>query len=157
MSEIKIGDKAPDFEFIETLESNWKLSDHLGGKNIDLLFFPLAYSPPCTEELCGIRDGINEFQNLDAEVIAASIDHPFVLEAWKKELELPFSLLSDFNTDVCRKFGACHDHLGPLNGVAKRSAFVIDDEGTIRYQWISDDPGVLPNIDEIRQVLDGLK
>ncbi|MBU8922844.1 MAG: redoxin domain-containing protein [Bacteroidales bacterium] len=157
MSEIKIGDQAPDFELIETLESNWKLSDHLGGKTIVLLFFPLAYSPPCTEELCGIRDGFNEFQNLDAEVIAVSVDHPFVLDSWKKELELPFSLLSDFNTDVCRKFGACHTQLGPLKGVAKRSAFVIDNEGKIRYQWISDDPGVLPNIDEIRQVLDGLK
>ena len=157
MSEIKIGDKAPDFELIETMESSWKLSDHLGGKNIVLLFFPLAYTPVCKEELCSMRDGINEFRALDAEVIAASIDSPFVLANWKKELELPFSLLSDFNTEVCRKFGACHTQLGPLNGVAKRSAFVIDNEGKIRYQWISDDPGVLPNIDEIRQVLDGLK
>ncbi|HSG26840.1 MAG TPA: redoxin domain-containing protein [Candidatus Krumholzibacterium sp.] len=157
MANYKVGDQAPDFELIESMESTWKLSDHLGDKNIVLLFFPLAYTRPCTEELCGMRDGFHEFQGLDAELIAASVDNPLVLAHWKEELGLPFSLLSDFNKEVCQMLGACHDTLGPLNVVAKRSAFVIDSEGTIRYQWISDDPGVLPNIEEIRQVLNDLK
>jgi peroxiredoxin len=157
MKPLKIGDQAPDFELIESMESGWKLSDHMGHKNIVLLFFPLAYSSTCKEELCSMRDGFNEFRGLEAEVIAASVDSPFVLANWKKELALPFPLLSDFNKKVCQEFGAFHTQLGPLQGVAKRSAFVIDNGGKIRYTWISEDPGVLPDVDEIRRVLNDLK
>lgn len=157
MGNFKLGDQAPDFELLESMESTWKLSDHLGGNNILLLIFPLAFSPPCTDELCSIRDGFKEFQGLDADVIAISVDHPFVLEAWKKELGLQFSLLSDFNKQVCQALGAYHTRLGPLQGVGKRSAFVIDSEGKIQYSWISEDPGVLPNIEEIKRVLESLK
>ena len=157
MSKLNVGDQAPDFELIESFESNWKLSDHLGGKNIVLLFFPLAFSEPCEKELCAMRDGFHEFQNLDAEVIAASIDNPLANARWQKELGIPFPMLSDFNKTVCQQFGAFHAQLGPLQGVAKRSAFIIDGEGKIRYQWISEDPGVLPDIEEIKQVLESLK
>ncbi|MBN2071161.1 MAG: redoxin domain-containing protein [Candidatus Krumholzibacteriota bacterium] len=156
MSGYATGDKVRDFELLESMESTWKLSEHLGGKNIVMLLFPLAFSPPCTEELCSMRDGFHEFRDLDAEVIAASIDSPFVLAKWKEELGLQFPLLSDFNTKVCQEFGACHAELGPLHGVAKRSAFVIDNEGKLRYSWISDDPGVLPKLEEIKKVLEGL-
>ena len=156
MARYSAGDKVDDFELIESMETTWKLSNHLGGKNIVMLFFPLAFSPTCTEEMCSFRDGFREFTDLDAEVIAASIDHPFVLAKFKEELGLPFPLLSDFNNVVCQAFDACHAVLGPLQGVAKRSAFVIDSEGILRYSWISDDPGVLPPLDEIKKVLDSL-
>ena len=156
MSQYTVGDKAPDFELIESMESTWKLSDHLGGKNIVMLLFPLAFSPTCKEELCSMRDGFREFKDLDADVIAASIDSPFVLAKWKEELGLPFPLLSDFNNEVCQEFNACHAALGPLQGVAKRSAFVIDNAGILRFSWISDDPGILPPLDEIKKVLDDI-
>ena len=104
MAQLSIGDKAPDFELPVTMEETWKLSDHIGERNLVLLFFPLAFSPTCHEEMCSIRDGFSEWQSLDAEVVAISVDHPFVLEAWKKELGLQYPLLSDFNKKDSPRF-----------------------------------------------------
>ena len=153
MTNLNTGDTAPVFELPESMEKNWKLSDHIGHKNIVLLFFPLAYSPTCHDEMCSMRDGFHEFQNLDAEVVAISVDSPFVLSQWRKELELPFPLLSDFNKSVCQLYGVCYETLGPLKGVAKRSAFVIDKSGIVRYSWVSEDPGKLPDVGEIKETL----
>lgn len=157
MNALRVGDKAPDFELPISMDKTWRLYDNLGQKNIVVLFFPLAFSPTCREELCSIRDGFREFRSLDALVVAISVDSPFVLARWKEELALPFALLSDFNKVAAPSYGAFHEKLGPLYGVAKRSAFVIDKEGKVRYAWISDDPGKLPDIAEIKKTLDGLK
>jgi len=154
---LSIGDKAPDFTLPEKMDTTWKLSDHIGKNNIVLLFFPLAFSPTCHEELCAIRDGFTEFETLDATVVAVSIDNPFVLGKFKEELGLKYPLLSDFNKRVARAYGAFHEKLGPLEGVAKRSAFIIDKAGKIAYEWISDDPGTLPDIAEIMDKLDEIK
>ncbi|OQX83697.1 MAG: hypothetical protein B6D63_05815 [Candidatus Latescibacteria bacterium 4484_7] len=156
MTTLNKGDKAPAFEIPENMEQNWKLADHVGHRNILLLFFPLAYSPTCHDEMCSMRDGFHEFQNLDAEIVAVSVDSPFVLNQWRKELELPFPLLSDFNKGVCQSYGVCYDTLGPLKGVAKRSAFVIDKSGTVQYAWVSEDPGKLPDVAAIKEVLNKL-
>lgn len=157
MAELNIGDKAPDFELPLTMEETWKLSENIGKKNIVLLFFPLAFSPACHNEMCSIRDGFSEFKGLDATVIAASIDNPFVLNKWKEELGLPYPLLSDFNKTVGKAYGAFHEQLGPLQGVNKRAAFIIDKTGTIRYAWVSDDPGTMPDIAEIKKELDKIQ
>ena len=154
---LSIGDKAPHFELPVTMEETWKLSDNLRKQNIVLLFFPLAFSPSCHDELCSIRDGFTEFRNLDARVIGISVDSPFVLNKWKDELKLPFELLSDFNKKAAQAYSAFHEKLGPLEGVAKRAAFVIDREGIIQYEWISDDPGTLPDVEAIKDILDELK
>jgi peroxiredoxin len=157
MTKLSIGDKAPNFELPVTMEETWKLSENLHDKTIVLLFFPLAFSPACHDELCSIRDGFNEFRNLDATVIAVSTDNPFVLNKWKDELGLPFELLSDFNKETAQAYGAFHEKLGPLRGVAKRAAFVIDRDGVIQYVWVSDDPGTLPDVEAIKKALDELK
>lgn len=154
---LSIGDKAPDFTLPETMETTWTLSEHIGKNNIVLLFFPFAFSSVCREELCSIRDGFKEFQGLDALVVAASVDHPFVLAKFKEDLGLQFPLLSDFNKKVAPAYGAFHEKLGPLEGVAKRSAFIIDKAGKIAYEWISDDPGTLPDVTEIMDKLDEMK
>ncbi len=139
------------------MEETWKLSDHIGGKNILLVFFPLAFSPVCHDEMCAIRDGFSELEVLDAEVVAVSTDSPFVLAKWKEELGLQYPLLSDFNKVAGRAYGAFHEELGPLRGVDKRAAFIIDTSGKIAWEWISDDPGVLPDLDEIMDKLDEMK
>ncbi len=154
---LSIGDKAPDFELPVTMEETWKLSENLRKQNTVLLFFPLAFSPSCHDELCSIRDGFKEFRALDAQVIGISVDSPFVLNKWKEELKLPFGLLSDFNKTASQAYSAFHEKLGPLEGVAKRAAFVVDREGIIQYEWISDDPGVLPDVEAIKDILDELK
>lgn len=157
MTALKIGDKAPDFEIPVTMTETWRLSENIGEENIVLLFFPLAFSPPCHEEMCSIRDGFNEFKELNATVVAISIDNPFVLNKWKEELGLPYPLLSDFNKTVGKAYGAFHEELGPLNGVNKRAAFIIDKAGVIQYMWVSDDPGTLPDVAKIMDTLDELK
>lgn len=154
MAKLNIGDKAPDFELPITMDETWKLSDHIGEANIVLLFFPLAFSPPCHDEMCSIRDGFSEFKGLDATVVAVSVDNPFVLGKWKEELGLPYPLLSDFNKTAGKAYGAFYEELGPLKGVNKRSAFIIDKEGTIRFVWVSEDPGVMPDITEIKKELE---
>ena len=117
---------------------------------------PLAV--PChEEELCSLRDGFREFQGLNATVAAISIDHPFALNAWKEKENFQFTLLSDFNKTVGPLYGAFHEELGPLKGVEKRAAFVIDKGGNLQYTWVSDDPLVLPDFNEIKDVLDELK
>ncbi len=98
-----------------------------------------------------------DYEALNATVIGISVDHPFVLNKWKEELGLQFTLLSDFNKTVCQTYGAYHEELGPLKGVAKRSVFIIDKAGILRYIWISDDPGKMPEVTEIQDVLDELK
>jgi glutaredoxin-dependent peroxiredoxin len=157
MIKLNIGDKAPDFELPITMDQMWKLSDHIGKQNIVILFFPFAYSPPCHAEMCSFRDGFREFKALDALVVGISVDNPFVLVKWKEDLGLPFTLLSDFNKTVGPAYGAHHEKLGPLKGVEKRSAFVIDKKGIIRYASVSEDPLVLPDVAAIKKVLDGLK
>jgi peroxiredoxin len=157
MAELKVGDKAPFFELPVTMEETWKLKDHIGKSNIVVIFFPLAFSPPCHEELCSIRDGFTEWQGLNAQVVAISIDNPFVLNKWKEELGLQYPLLSDFNKTVGQAYGAFHDELGPLKGVNKRAAFVIDRGGKIQYTWVSEDPLKMPDFGEIKDVLDELK
>jgi peroxiredoxin len=157
MPNLRVGDKAPLFELPLDMEVTWKLADKIGTQNIVLLFFPFAYSSVCHDEMCAFRDGFREFKNLDALVVAISVDSPFVLNKWKEELQLPFSLLSDFNKTVAPLYGAFHETIGPLKGAAKRSAFVIDKQGIIRYAWVSDDPKNLPDVTAIKKVLDGLK
>ena len=157
MAELKIGDKAPVFELPVTMEETWKLANHVGQKNIVLIFFPFAFSPPCHEELCSLRDAFTEYEALNATGIGISVDHPFVLNKWKEELGLQFTLLSDFNKTVGPLYGAFHEQLGPLKGVEKRAAFVIDRGGNIQYTWISEDPLKMPDFGEIKDVLDELK
>jgi peroxiredoxin len=157
MAKLNVGDKAPNFELPVTMDKMWKLSDYIGKQNIVVLFFPFAYSPPCHKEMCGIRDGFREFKSLDALVVGISVDSPFVLNKWKEELGLPFTLLSDTYKTVGPAYGAFHEKLGPVSGVEKRSAFVIDKKGIIRYASVSDDPLVLPDIAAIKKVLEGLK
>jgi peroxiredoxin len=157
MANLRIGDKAPDFELPIDMDLTWKLSDKVGKQNIVLLFFPFAFSPPCFKEMCSFRDGFREFKSVDALIVGISVDNPFVLNKWKEELQLPFSLLSDYNKTVAPAYGALHEKLGMLKGVAKRAAFVIDKKGIIRYAWVSEDPLNLPDVAAVKKALDGLK
>ncbi len=118
------------------------------------MFFPLAFSPVCTNELTAVRDEYERYSSLGVEILAISVDNPFALQAWAEQLELPFPLLSDFNREVAGAYGALYQDYFGMEGVAKRSAFVIDRQGTLRYRWVSDDDSRMPPFDEVRTVLD---
>ena len=151
---VEIGQQAPDFKPGATTGDELSLGQFKGEQPVVLLFFPFAFTSVCENELSTMRDEHDLYASKNVQVLAASVDSPFTLKEWAKKLELPFPLLSDFNKGTASAYGALHEDLGGLKGVAKRSAFVIDKDGIVRYRWISDDPGQLPNFDEIKAAVE---
>jgi len=153
---IQKGDKAPNFTLRDTDTSEVNLSGY-EGKNVVLLFFPLAFTDVCTTELCTMRDDMKLYNDMNAEVLAISVDSPFTLAKFKEEQDLNFSLLSDFNKTVSRSYGALYeDFVLDLKGVSKRSAFVIDTKGIIRYAEVLENAGEQPNFAAIKETLGDL-
>ncbi len=150
---LTIGDKAPEFTLRASDKSEVNLSDYRG-KNVVLLFFPLAFTGVCTKELCDVRDNLNIYSSLDAEVLALSVDSLFSLEQFKESQGYNFPLLSDFNKDASRAYGALYeDFVLGMKGVSKRAAFVIDPQGTIKYAEVLEDAGQVPNFDKVQEAL----
>ena len=152
---IQVGDTAPAFTLKNAAMEDVSLGD-FAGKSVVLLFVPLAFTGVCTQELCEISAGINAYQDLDAQVLGISVDSPFSLNAWAEKEGIAIPLLSDFNKEVSAAYGAQHEDLLGFKGIAKRSAFVVDGEGIVRYAWVSDDPEVLPDFAAIRACLQSL-
>lgn len=150
---LNIGDTAPSFTLFDTDKNQVKLEDY-HGKNLVVLFFPAAFTSVCTTELCSMRDNIGDYNSLNAEVVAISIDTPFTLGKFKEEQNLNFPLLSDFNKEVSKAYGAQYDEfvLG-MKGVAKRSAFVIDSQGKIKYAEVLEDATKLPDFEAVKATI----
>jgi glutaredoxin-dependent peroxiredoxin len=148
---IEIGKEAPDFELPDTDMNTHKLSDYRG-KSMILAFFPAAESPVCTLEMCKFRDSLADLKESGAEIIGISVDGPFANKVFSKNRQLNFPLLSDYKKETIHKYGIVMKDLGKLKdyNAAKRSIFIVDSNGTTRYKWISDNPLVEPNYDEIR-------
>lgn len=153
---VQIGQQAPAFTLHDTDRNAVNLAD-LKGKNVLLLFFPMAFTGVCTTELCSIRDNIAVYNNANAQVLGISVDSPFTLAKFKAEQNLNFPLLSDFNKEVSTAYGAIYDaFIGWMKGVSKRSAFVIDAAGVIQYTEVLESAGDLPNFEAINATLNGL-
>ncbi len=151
MTAIKVGDKAPEFTLYSSDKKQVSLSDYKG-KNVLILFFPLAFTGTCTKELCGIRDNIYDFNGLDLEILAISIDSPQTLAKWKEMEHYSFTMLSDFNKEVSKAYGSQYDtFVMDMHGVAKRSAFLIDGEGIIQYAEVLEDAGQIPDMEAIKE------
>lgn len=103
-----------------------------------------------------MRNYFNEYEALDCKVFGISTDSPFVLDAWRKDLRLPFTLLSDYNRDVSRAYDCLYEELLGLKGVSRRAAYVIDREGTICYSCVCPDSRDLPDFEEIKKCLRGI-
>ncbi|ULQ58272.1 redoxin domain-containing protein [Flavihumibacter rivuli] len=153
---VQVGQKAPEFALFDTDKNKVSLGD-LKGKNVVLLFFPLAFTSVCTTELCSVRDNIAAYNNTNAQVLGISVDSLFTLGKFKEEQKLNFPLLSDFNKEVSSAYGSIYqDFVLDMKGVSKRSAFVIDKEGVIRYSQVLESAGDLPNFEAIHETLAGL-
>ena len=150
---LKVGDKAPLFTLYSDTQQSVSLVDYRG-QNLVLLFFPLAFTGVCTEEMCTFRDAMEDYNKLDAAVVAVSVDSPFTLARFKAAERLNFPLLSDFNKEVSRQYGALYETfvLG-MEGVSKRSAFVLDGEGIIRYAEVLESAGDQPDYSAIQETL----
>jgi peroxiredoxin len=153
---VQVGQDAPDFTLKNTDMQDVTLSAFRGQKNVVLLFVPLAFTGVCTTELCSVRDNLNTYAQLNAEVFGVSVDSPFAQKAWKEKEKLNFTLLSDFNRQAVKAYGAQYESLIGLQGVAKRAAFVIDKQGKVRYAEVMEDARNLPNFDQINATLKSL-
>jgi len=154
---VQVGESAPAFSLYDSEKKKVTLED-FKGKNVLLLFFPQAFTGTCTKELCSTRDNIALYDQANAQVLGISVDSLFTLARYKDDQQLNFPLLSDFNKEVSRDYGCLYDtFVFDMHGVSKRSAFVIDKMGIIRYAEILETASDLPNFNEIQKTLSGLK
>jgi peroxiredoxin len=148
--QLNPGDKAPDFTLYDSEKNKVSLSDYRG-KNVLLLFFPLAFTSVCTAELCSVRDNLKMYEKLDVQPIGISVDTLHTLAKFKAEQNLNFPLLSDFNKEVSKLYGSIYETFGyDMKGVSKRSAFLIDKEGDIEYAEVLDNAGLQPDFSAIQ-------
>ena len=153
---MKIGTQAPDFSLYNSEKQKISLGD-FKGKNVLLLFFPLAFTNVCTEELCSVRDTLGDYSNSNAEVLGISVDSVFTLAKYKEENKINFPLLSDFNKEVSKAYNTLYEQFGfDMRGVSKRSAFLIDKEGVIKYVEILENAGEKPDFEAINKTLAAL-
>ena len=153
---VEPGQQAPDFTLFTEQKEAFTLSEQRGGRSTVLLFFPGAFTSVCTEEMCSVNSDLASYQNLDAQVVGISTDSPFVLKEFKKQNGLAFTLLSDHNGEVSAQYGAKYDHDFTdmkLDRIAKRSAFVIDPEGVVRYAEVLENAGNQPDFGAIHNAL----
>ncbi|WP_042683608.1 redoxin domain-containing protein [Candidatus Nitrosotenuis chungbukensis] len=147
---VNIGDRAPEFELVDTELKMRKLSE-FKGKKVVLSFFVAASSPVCTTEMCTFRDRWGEISNLGAQVIGISNDGPFANKAFAEKFNLNYPVLGDYKSKTIRDYDILMPDLLHVKGydAAKRSVFVLDENGTVRYKWVSESPLVEPNYQEI--------
>ncbi len=154
---IQAGQKAPDFTLLDTEKNAICLTD-LKGYNVVLLFFPLAFTSVCTAELCNVRDDISTYNKANAKVFGISVDSFFTLGKYRKEQNLNFPLLSDFNKEASIAYDVLYETFPSygMKGVSKRAVFVIDKEGVIRHSEICAAPADMPDFEAIQNCLSQL-
>ncbi len=157
---IAVGSKAPDF----TLKSknadglvDVKLSDNFGKTHTVLLFFPLAFTGVCTQELCDISGGIKAYADLGASVIGLSVDSPFAQEAWAQKEKITITLASDLNKETTKAYGVLFPGLAGIGDTSARAAFIIDKNGVVQYAEQTPSPKDLPNFEAVKAKLAELK
>jgi len=157
-NQIKVGDKAPGFTLPDTDLKPRSLKDFLGRKVV-LAFFVGAFTSVCTKEMCAFRDSMARLIDLKAQVIGISVNDPFSNQAFAEKNRLPFPILSDYNRQVIKTYGVETPDFAGLNGytVAKRSIFIVDKNGAVRYVWTTEDPTIEPNYKEIESVLEKIE
>ncbi|MCF8259174.1 MAG: peroxiredoxin [Melioribacteraceae bacterium] len=153
---VNVGNAAPDFTLKNYNLEDVTLSSFKGNKNVVLLFFPFVNTGVCEKELCQTRDGMGQYEELNAEVLAISVDSPFSHKLWVDKHKFNFQLLSDFNKEVSEKYGVLGVFVPgkfDYNGVSKRSVFVLDKDQNVTHVEILDSPGDEPDYNAIQDAL----
>lgn len=150
---FKNGDIAPDFILPDTEGNPISLNELISDGKLVLLFFPLAFTSTCTEELCIARDNMKFYNSLNTKVAAISVDSRYTLKEFKKSNNLNFLLLSDFNREVTELYGVLYDEFKGLNKVSKRASFVIDKNREVLFTEVLDNASDLPNFKLINKAL----
>jgi peroxiredoxin len=151
---VKVGDNAPGFTLPDTELKFRSLKNYLGCKVV-LAFFVSAFTAICTKEMCAFRDSMDRLIDLKVQVIGISVNDPFSNKAFAVKNRLPFPVLSDYKREVIKAYGVESPDFDGLNGytVAKRSIFILDKNGVVRYVWSTNNPEVEPNYAEIEAAL----
>ena len=153
---LKTGDRAPDVQLYDDATEPFSLQDALADGPVVLLFFPGAFTSVCTSELSAVGNDYDRYRDLGATVVGVSTDSPFALAEFKSVNKLPFSLLSDHDGAVSAAYGAKYDHdftpMG-LDRISKRAAFVVGEDGTLRYAEVLDNAGEQPDFDAVLESL----
>ncbi len=156
---IAVGTKAPDFSLKSKspADADVKLSNNFGQKNTVVLFFPLAFTGVCTTEMCDVTAGLGAYQQLNADVIAISVDSPFAQAAWAAKEKIGITLASDLNKEVTKQYDVLFPMLAGVGDTSARAAFVIDKSGVVQYSEQTPTPKDLPNFNAIKEVLGRLQ
>lgn len=146
---VTTGQQAPEFILVSSELTSVSLAD-FAGKKVVIHFFPFAFTGTCTTQLCTMRDSFGYYEGVNAQILGISVDSPFTLKKFKEEYEYQFPLLSDFNKDASKAYGAFYDEfvLG-LKGVSKRAAFVLDEDHKVIYAEVLDVATDLPDFEAI--------
>src|SRR5439155_25845766 len=151
---LSVGTKAPDFALKSKQASGLvdvKLSNNFGKKNTLLLFFPLAFTSVCTQEMCDITSGLNAYKDLNADVIGVSVDSPFAHEAWAQKEKITITLASDLNKETAKAYGTLLPDLIGLAAGSARAAVIIDKNGVIQYSEKTPTPKEQPKFHVIKE------
>jgi len=154
----RVGENVPDFTLTDTELKPRSLREFVG-KKIVLAFFVGAFTSVCTKEMCAFRDSMYRLVDLDAQVVGISVNDPFSNKAFAEKNELTFPILSDVNREVIKAYNLGASDFAGIKGytVSKRSIFVLDSKGVVRYTWVSEDPTVEPPYEKIQQVLSDIE
>jgi peroxiredoxin len=153
---ISVGTQAPDFNLKSKSSGELKdvkLSDNFGKKNTVILFFPLAFTGVCTQEMCDISAGLGGYSSLNADVIAISVDSPFAQEAWAKQNNITLTIASDLNKATTDAYGVRFPMLAGVGDTSARAAFVVDKTGVVQYAEQTATPKDLPNFEAVKAAL----
>lgn len=156
---IAVGSKAPDFTLKSKspTDADVKLSNNFGKKNTVVLFFPLAFTGVCTQEMCDITAGLTQYSGLNADVIGISVDSPFAQQAWAKQEKIGLTLASDLNKETAKAYGVLLPDLAGFGAVSARAAFVIDKNGVVQYAEQTATVKDLPNFGAVKESLGKLQ
>ena len=150
---LSIGQQAPPFTLYDSEKKPCVLESYRG-KKVLILFFPAAFTSTCTRELCAVRDELTYYNDLNTTVIAISTDALYSLAKYKEEQKLNFTLASDYNKEVCGLYGSQYEVFNfNMKGTAKRSAFVVDENGIIKYAEVLDNASDVPDFQKIKGAL----
>ena len=151
---VSEGDDAPEFTApMATADGDIQevgLEDLIQDGPAVLAFFPGAFTSVCTHEMITFRDRLDNLTEEGASLYGVSVDSPFSLQEFAEQNDLEFPLISDTNKELIDAYDVSMDFadLG-FEGVAKRAVFVVDESGTVTYAWVSDDPGVEPDYEDV--------
>jgi mycoredoxin-dependent peroxiredoxin len=151
---IAVGQTAPDFTLKNQYDKEVKLSDFKGKKNMVLMFYPLDWSPTCTQEhVCFVND-MKKFDTLDAEVLGISVDSAWSHKAYAEKMGIKYSLLADFQPR-----GAVADKYGIFlqdKGITGRAIVIVNKDGKVAWVKNYDIP-VVPDVAEVASALQQVK